>query len=102
MSERAANESASICRRAIFAGRVQGVGFRYTTAQIARRHAVTGFVRNLSDGTVELIAAGTHLSVAAFLADIHKRFEPNIDPAGSTTEEIDPPQKLDRFEIRSG
>ena len=49
-----------ICRRTVlFSGRVQGVGFRYTTEAIAARFDVTGFVRNLPDGRVELVAEGT-------------------------------------------
>lgn len=41
-----------------FAGRVQGVGFRYTTMRVARDFDVAGAVRNLDDGRVELIAEG--------------------------------------------
>lgn len=41
-----------------YSGHVQGVGFRYTTRTLARRFDVTGFVRNLSDGRVELVAEG--------------------------------------------
>ena len=54
------------CRRIIFHGRVQGVGFRYTTHRIARGFPVTGFVRNLTDGTVELVACGTPLKRGVF------------------------------------
>jgi acylphosphatase len=41
-----------------FFGRVQGVGFRYTTARLAAHLPVSGFVRNLPDGSVELVAEG--------------------------------------------
>ncbi|HET6249396.1 MAG TPA: acylphosphatase [Tepidisphaeraceae bacterium] len=41
-----------------FDGRVQGIGFRYTTQNIAMRYAVQGYVRNLSDGRVELVLEG--------------------------------------------
>jgi acylphosphatase len=41
-----------------YSGHVQGVGFRYTARTLARRVHVTGFVRNLSDGRVELVAEG--------------------------------------------
>lgn len=47
-----------IRRRVIYSGTVQGVGFRYTTRMTATRYQVTGFVRNLPDGTVELVAEG--------------------------------------------
>ena len=42
----------------IFSGRVQGVGFRYEVCHVAAPLEVTGFVRNLWDGTVELVAEG--------------------------------------------
>ncbi len=42
----------------VFSGRVQGVGFRYTICHIAEPFNVTGFVRNLWDGDVELVAEG--------------------------------------------
>jgi acylphosphatase len=44
--------------RVIYSGRVQGVGFRYTAKNVATGFGVTGIVRNLADGTVELIAEG--------------------------------------------
>lgn len=44
------------CERFIVSGRVQGVGFRYATLQEARRLGVTGWVRNLPDGQVEVLA----------------------------------------------
>jgi acylphosphatase len=45
--------------RAVVRGVVQGVGFRYHTHQIAQQLGVRGFVRNLPDGTVEIVAVGT-------------------------------------------
>jgi len=39
-----------------FSGRVQGVGFRYATCGVAKRFDVTGHVKNLPDGSVELVA----------------------------------------------
>jgi acylphosphatase len=43
----------------LYSGHVQGVGFRYSTRSIASRLPVTGWVRNLSDGRVELVAEGS-------------------------------------------
>jgi acylphosphatase len=64
--------------RVAWHGRVQGVGFRYTTNRIARRFPVSGSVRNLADGTVELIVAGKTGQVRAFLAAIADAFHGNI------------------------
>ena len=41
-----------------FEGRVQGVGFRMTTARLAKNHDVAGVVKNLPDGRVQLVAEG--------------------------------------------
>jgi acylphosphatase len=58
----------------IFIGHVQGVGFRYTSHHIARRYDVTGFVKNLPDGTVEMLAQGPLQEVDACIADIQETF----------------------------
>lgn len=53
-----------------YSGRVQGVGFRYTTRQIAQGYEVSGTVRNLDDGRVELVAEGDEEEVKQFLEAI--------------------------------
>jgi acylphosphatase len=57
--------------RVFYSGRVQGVGFRYGARAAACGFEVTGFVRNLPDGRVELVAEGEEVEVQAFLAAIH-------------------------------
>lgn len=49
-----------------FEGHVQGVGFRMTVAGLARSYRVTGFVRNLMDGDVDMVVEGTEREVDAF------------------------------------
>ena len=50
------------------AGRVQGVGFRYATMVEAEARDVRGWVRNLPDGRVEVVAEGTTAAVAGLVA----------------------------------
>lgn len=47
-----------VARRCVISGRVQGVGFRYFTQDVAVREGVTGWVRNLPDGRVEALLEG--------------------------------------------
>ena len=54
----------------IISGRVQGVGFRMFVQRAARQHRVTGFTRNLADGTVEVEAQGTAESVKTFQLEV--------------------------------
>ncbi len=55
-----------------YSGQVQGVGFRFTCRQLASRHVVGGFVRNLPDGRVELVAEGDRRQVSA-TSERHRR-----------------------------
>lgn len=53
------------CRHYLVSGRVQGVFFRATTQETARRLGLTGWVRNVADGRVELVACGEAQPLAA-------------------------------------
>jgi len=61
-----------------YSGDVQGVGFRATAAWIARRHPIRGWVRNLADGRVQLLAEGSAEAVDAFLDDLRDRMREHI------------------------
>ena len=52
----------------IVAGRVHGVGFRWSTKREADLLGVTGYVRNLTDGTVEIVAQGQQAAVERLIA----------------------------------
>jgi len=54
MTDPGRDERRDVC----FRGRVQGVGFRYTVQALARRTTVTGYVQNMADGAVRLVAEG--------------------------------------------
>ena len=63
-----------IAKHIIFVGRVQGVGFRFTSYHIAGRHRLTGQVRNLLDGAVEMFAQGEPADVDDCIQDIKDSF----------------------------
>jgi len=65
-------------RRVFFSGRVQGVGFRFTTCRVAELFEVAGFVRNLPDGRVEMVAEGDEATVSAFIAAVREAMGPCI------------------------
>jgi acylphosphatase len=94
--------NASASRKHVFySGRVQGVGFRYTVNTIARNYQVTGWVRNLHDGRVELLAEGASQELQAMLADIAAAMGGNIKGAdirdGEATGEFDRFRVTDTF-----
>jgi acylphosphatase len=62
-----------------YRGQVQGVGFRFTTIEVARSFAVSGTVRNCSNGSVELFVQGEVPAVEAFLTALGRRMEGYID-----------------------
>ncbi len=55
-----------------FSGRVQGVGFRYQAVWAAQRIGLTGWVRNLYDGRVEMEVQGEEADLSRFLSDLQK------------------------------
>lgn len=61
-----------ICRHIIFYGWVQGVGFRYRAYYAARENGVTGWIRNLPDGSVEAEVEGTESAIDAMIMQIEK------------------------------
>lgn len=83
---------------AIFRGRVQGVGFRWTVVDVALRHHLTGTAKNLADGTVEVFAQGPQDSLYSFLQDIQA--EPGLARIESVSAEYSVPSAdFDDFRI---
>lgn len=67
-----------IRRTTLYNGNVQGVGFRMTTRDLAGRFRVTGVVRNLPDGRVELITEGTEIEIDRFEAAVESAMQTSI------------------------
>jgi acylphosphatase len=72
-----------VCKHVRYSGRVQGVGFRYTAQQLAEQFPVSGYVRNLPDGDVEVVAEGSPEDVAAFLTAIARQMTSYIEESVS-------------------
>ena len=82
-----------------YEGNVQGVGFRWSVRQIAKGFDVTGSVRNLRDGRVELQAAGEQDEVRAFLdAILQSELRAHIKKHSETP--LSDPPAFRGFEIR--
>jgi acylphosphatase len=61
-----------IARRYVIRGRVQGVGFRFFVEKHAQRIGLRGYAKNLSDGTVEVIAAGDAAALSELEGLLHQ------------------------------
>ena len=88
-----------ISLQVFYEGRVQGVGFRFTVRHIAKGFDVTGWVRNLPDGRVELQVTGDEDEVRVFLdgvaqSELHSLIR---EP---TENKLNEPVAARRFEIR--
>lgn len=59
-----------VARKFLIRGDVQGVGYRFFAQRAAAQHQVVGYVRNMSDGSVESLAEGTAASVEAYKHDL--------------------------------
>jgi acylphosphatase len=84
---------------AVVHGRVQGVNFRYYTQRQARELGLTGYVRNLWDETVEVVAEGEQATLQKFLAFLQ------VGPRAAFVTQVDtkwlsPTGDFSRFEVR--
>jgi acylphosphatase len=85
--------------RAIITGRVQGVAYRASTVEEARRLGITGWVRNRTGGTVELEAEGQPAAITALLAWC-AHGPPAARVAGVAVEDLEPIGAESSFEVR--
>ena len=89
-----------VARRIVVGGRVQGVGFRYFTQDVALREGVTGWVRNLPDGRVEAHVEGETEAVTRVEAAMRR------GPRGARVQTVDvvtedPSGLYDTFDVTS-
>jgi acylphosphatase len=68
-----------VCKRVLYSGRVQGVGFRATARAVAGRYPVAGYVRNLPSGEVELVAEGEPGAVEDYLSELAREMEGYVE-----------------------
>ncbi len=85
-------------KRIVFIGRVQGVGFRYAVHRMAGRYEISGFVRNLPDRTVEMVAQGPQSDLQQYLEEIQDYYGRSIRDMKAT--EITPDPRYSDFRIR--
>lgn len=81
----------------IISGRVQGVGYRYSTWEVANQLGIKGWVRNRSDGTVEAVFEGDEATVAKMIQWCHQG--PPHAKVTQVAVESEPPENLRGFTI---
>jgi len=86
------------CLHIYFSGRVQGVGFRYTSRYLASKYNLSGWVKNLPDGRVELLIQGEEKVIEDFLRDLNEEFKGYIMDTQIENVSID--ESLKGFHIR--
>ncbi len=84
------------CRRCRVTGRVQGVFFRASTREQARRLGLTGYARNLPDGSVEVLACGEPAALEALVAWLWQG-PPQAAVSGVDCENVVLPSKPEGF-----
>ena len=86
-----------VAKHIIFVGRVQGVGFRFTAYTIANRYQLIGFVRNVPDGSVEMLAQANPEDIASCIEEIKDSFTGYIRE--TRIDEVSPNPKYTDFRI---
>ena len=81
----------------VFSGSVQGVGFRFTALNIANRYHLTGYVRNLPSGSVEMLAQGPAETIDGCIRDIEDSFTGYVRK--TDIEPVTPDPNLKDFKI---
>ncbi len=82
----------------LYSGQVHGVGFRFATERIASRSGITGFVKNLPDGTVEIVGEGGRDQLEIFLRELKNEMRGYISDSRVDWEPVT--GEFPAFEIR--
>jgi acylphosphatase len=80
-----------------FCGTVQGVGFRYTTLSFAKQLSLTGWVKNLSDGSVQAVVEGPREKIEELLSKLNVQFGSYI--RDQQIEWLEARREFDKFSI---
>jgi acylphosphatase len=86
-----------IAKHIVYSGRVQGVGFRFTVLNVANNYRLAGYVRNLSNGSVETHVQGPAESIDSFQRDIEESFAGHIHQTDADL--VPPDTSLAEFKI---
>ena len=79
MTDATPSSAETPCHHVVYHGHVQGVGFRLTATQIARRLPLSGYVKNMPSGTVEMVVRCDPSTLEDFLKEVDAAFEGHID-----------------------
>lgn len=102
MTAKETTKSRSVrCARVTIDGHVQGVGFRQTTCRVAQSYRIVGYVMNLPDGSVELMAQGDQVEVLKFLDALRAQSIYRF-VRQERLNWLEATQNVDRFEVRYG
>jgi acylphosphatase len=89
--------SEQIRAHVFISGRVQGVGYRFSTVDMAQLLKLSGWVRNRRDGRVEAVFEGSRASVDEMIRWCHQG--PPAATVSDVTVDYEPPEGLRRFEV---
>ena len=84
---------------AVAKGRVQGVGYRHYISNCAQATGVHGYVKNLTDGTVEMVAESSPAALADFVRLAHARGDPVIHVEDIVVKDSPATEKLHGFHV---
>lgn len=88
-----------LCKIIFVSGTVQGVGFRYFTLREAKKHHLTGTVRNLSDGRVEIIICGNTVQLTDFIDWLYKGGPKSATIKSFSYDDYTPSRSFTNFQV---